>query len=117
MADIQIHDLAAITRLPSSNDVLAIDTGSITWKVSMTNLMGATMKSSSVTATTDSNGNINLDIAVSGNWMIACRVSGSIVTPWASGSDLKWHARVTGISGSAVANQSVTCYFLYYATI
>lgn len=33
MADIQIHELAALIRDPSSADVFAIDTGSVTWKV------------------------------------------------------------------------------------
>ena len=117
MADVQIHELAAITRLPSTNDVLAIDTGSVTWKVSMTNLVGSFLKTSSVTATTDSNGNINLDLAFSTNYVVAARSNGYIVTPWTSGSDQKWHARVTGITGTAVANTSVTVNFLYYVNI
>ena len=117
MADIQIHDLAAITRLPASADVLAIDTGSVTWKVSMTNLIGSFLKTNSATATTDANGNINLDLAFSTNYVVAARANGYIVTPWTSGSDQKWHARITGITGTAVANTSVTVYFLYYASI
>ena len=117
MADIQIHELAAITRLPASSDVLAIDTGSVTWKVTMANLMGATMKTSTVTATTDSNGNIDLGISFTGNYVLAVRINGSIATPWASGSDGRWHCRVTGITGAAITSTSVTAYVLSYATL
>lgn len=67
------------------------------------------------TDTTDSNGNINLGLDSNDNVIVAVYSPSLIVTPWVSGTDGGWKARVTSTSGNAVANSSVTVTIKYYS--
>lgn len=71
------------------------------------------IKMATVTATTDANGNLDTGITLAGNRVLSAYAASSIVTPWVSASDSKWHARITGISGTVVASTSVTVNVVY----
>ncbi|MBR4711083.1 MAG: hypothetical protein IKP10_03555 [Clostridia bacterium] len=66
-----------------------------------------------VTATTDTNGNISLGLAAANYHVLSAKSSSRIVTPWVSGDDSNWHARVTGVNGNATASTSVTVTVIY----
>ena len=68
-----------------------------------------------VTATTDANGNISLDLDQQNYVVTAVKVPSLIATPWVSGGDNSWHARITAVNGSAYASQSVTATVYYHA--
>lgn len=72
----------------------------------------AVQRTKSVTATTDSNGNISLGLAVASYHVLSVKASSLIATPWVS-SDDNWHAHVTAVNGNAYANTSVTVTAIY----
>ena len=72
--------------------------------------------SKTVTATTDANGNISLDLNQQSYVVTAVKATSWIATPWVSGSDNSWHARITGITGNPTASQSVTV-TVYYGSV
>ena len=88
--------------LPASD----LTTGSATYKI-------AVPQTQNVTATTDSNGNISLGLAAASYHVLSAKSSSRIVTPWVSGDDGNWHARVTAVNGNATASTSVTVTVIY----
>ena len=63
--------------------------------------------------TTDANGNLDLGIPLAGNRVLSAYAASSIVLPWVSSSDNKWHARILGVSGTPVANTAVVVNVMY----
>ena len=88
--------------LPASD----LTTGSATYKI-------AVQQTQNVTATTDSNGNISLGLSAASYHVLSAKSSSRIVTPWVSGDDNNWHARVTAVNGNATASTSVTVTVIY----
>ena len=68
-----------------------------------------------VTDTPDSNGNISMGLSAGRYVVVSAKVSSLIATPWVSGSDNNWHARITGVNGGAVTSGSVTVTVYYQA--
>ena len=73
----------------------------------------ATLKT--VTGTPDSNGNISLGLSAGSYVVVSAKAISLIATPWVSGGDNNWHARITGVNGSAVTSGSVTVTVYYQA--
>lgn len=71
------------------------------------------LQTTTVTATTDSNGNISLGLAAASYHVLSVKSSSLIATPWVSGADNNWRARVTNVSGIAYASSSVTVTVIY----
>ena len=68
-----------------------------------------------VTGTPDSNGNISMGLSAGRYVVVSAKVSSLIATPWVSGSDNNWHARIIGVNGSAITSGSVTVTVYYQA--
>ena len=68
-----------------------------------------------ISATTDSNGNISLGLSGYSYIVVAVKVPSLIATPWVSNADHNWHARITGVNGGAVTSGSVTVTVYYQA--
>lgn len=70
-----------------------------------------------VTGTPDSNGNISLGLSAGSYVVVSAKVISLIATPWVSGSDNNWYARITGVNGGAVTSGSVTVTVYYQAWV
>ena len=115
-----IHELLQAAGLTANDEIPIWDvdgTGEPTKKITAQQLATAVVALTNlvktVTATTDANGNISLDLNRQSYVVTVVKVLGYIATPWASGSDNNWHARITGINGGAYASQSVTATVYY----